>query len=280
MEKMSREEYIAMFGLEAGEAMFEQQERASAGSGQREPFPLLKKVNDSDLGIGKFGTFVFGVQFASETNADGEKVVENPGTNIGSEFDFIPLQVAYRLKRHVEGVNGQKGKTFLSNIFLSPAGFSTAVDAQGNKIPADKEARKALDWKAIKIIGGLVKVNDTWTPIIWEVDGALYFSTNELFNKGGNKGVTDGIYSIKTKIEKNGNVKYPVVDVEKSTINASGLLDVLKANRDVTADLAIKMNKYFKDNDYSNRGNTSTSGSTQNTGTAETDAGTEGTGNW
>lgn len=246
---MSREEFISLFGEEAGIEMFNQQEAANASSGSREPFPLLKPVVDSDLGIGSFGEFVFGTTYAKDRDEDGEKVVEDAGTNLGKEFNFIICNVSYRFKRWVEGTATTKGKTEWSNIFTDMNGFKTAVDYNGNKIPGTKEGRQALGWKTIKIMAGFVEVNGTWAPVIFETGGKMYFYMNNLLDTAKNKGLLSGVVSLVTKTEKQGSTKYAVVDVAKSSFNP--LPDgFFKNNAEAIADLTIKMKAYQSDNDY------------------------------
>ena len=257
MENLSREELIAMFGIEAGEEMYKQQEAANSSSGSREPFPLLKKVVDGDLGLGKFGTFVFGTEYEKDRNADGERVVSNVGTNVGDSFDFIIVNVSYRFKRWVEGSAGKKGKTEWSNIFTDMGGFKTAVDYNGNPIPGDKEARDALNWKTVKIMGGLVKVGKDWAPVIFEVDGKMYFSLNNLVDKAKNKGLLGCVCHIVTKTEKQGSTKFTVIDTEKSSYTEEGFMEILKANSPAVSDITIKMKAYQSDNDYKAKAKTS-----------------------
>lgn len=253
MENMSREELIAMFGVEAGEEMYKQQSSANSSGGSREPFPLLKKVVDADLGLGKFGTFVFGTEFEKDRDANGERIISNVGTNVGDSFKFIIVNVSYRFKRWVEGSAGKKGKTEWSNIFTDMNGFKTAVDYNGNPIPDNKPARDALGWKTVKIMGGLVEVNGTWSPVILEVDGKMYFSINELLDKAPNKGLLGCVCNIVTKTEKQGSTKYTVIDTDKSSYVVEGIHDILKANRETVTDITIKMKAYQSDNDYKSK---------------------------
>lgn len=251
MENMSREELIAMFGVEAGEEMYKQQESANASGGSRAPFPLLKKVVDGDLGLGKFGTFVFGTEFEKDRDSNGERVIANTGTNVGDSFEFVIVSVAYRFKRWVEGAGkDKKGKTEWSNIFTDMNGFKTAVDYNGNTIPDNKQARDALGWRTVKIMGGLVKTDKGWEPVIFEVDGKMYFTINELLDKAPNKGLLGCIVKIATKTEKQGSTKFTVIDVEKSSFTVEGIHEFLKENRANVTDIVVKMKAYQADNDY------------------------------
>jgi len=259
MENMSREELIALFGLEAGEEMYKQQTAANVTGGSREPFPLLKKVVDGDLGLGKFGTFVFGTEFEKDRDANGDKVISNFGTNVGDSFRFIILNVSYRFKRWVEGAGkDKKGKNEFSNIFTDMNGFKTAVDYNGNPIPDNKQARDALGWRTVKIMGGLVEVSGEWKPVIFEVDGKMYFTVNELLDKAPNKGVIGCICNFATKTEKQGSTKFTVIDVEKSSWTTDGIQDILRDNKETVTDMAIKMKAYQADNDYKNKAKNTT----------------------
>ena len=256
METMSREELIAMFGLEAGEEIYKQQQAANSTGGSKEPFPLLKKVVDADLGLGKFGSFVFGVEYAKDRDDNGDKVVENKGINVGDTFKFVTVSVAYRFKRWVEGAGkDKKGQTQWSNIFTDMQGFKTAVDYNGNAIPDTKEARQALGWKTVKIMAGLVEADGKWYPVLFEADGKLYATLNNVLAKAPAKGLLDSIVTIVTKTEKQGSTKFTVVDEDKSTIDTN-VLSVISANKDVVSDIAVKMMKYVKDNDYKASKNT------------------------
>lgn len=251
MENMSREELIAMFGIEAGEEMYAQQQAANTTGGSREPFPLLKKVVDGDLGLGKFGTFVFGVELEKDRDANGEKVIANVGTNVGDSFKFVIISVAYRFKRWVEGAGkDKKGKTEWSNIFTDMNGFKTAVDYNGNSIPDNKAGRDVLGWKTVKIMSGLVETAKGWEPVIFEVDGKMYFTINELLDKAPNKGLLGCVISISTKTEKQGSTKFTVIDTEKSSWSAEGIQEVLKANRETVTNIVVKMKAYQAENDY------------------------------
>jgi len=258
MENMSREELIALFGIEAGEEMYKQQTAANITGGSREPFPLLKKVVDGDLGLGKFGTFVFGTEFEKDRDANGERVIANVGTNVGDSFKFIIVNVSYRFKRWVEGAGKEKkGKNEFSNIFTDMSGFKTAVDYNGNPIPDNKQGRDALGWRTVKIMGGLVEVNGVWKPVIFEVDGKMYFTINELLDKAPNKGLLGCVCNIFTKTEKQGSTKFTVIDTEKSSFTVDGIHEVLKANKADVSDITIKMKAYQADNDYKNKAKTS-----------------------
>lgn len=276
METMSREELIALFGVEAGEEMYAQQNALNTSGGVREPFPLLKKVVDGDLGIGKFGTFVFGLEYDKDRDANGDKVITNVGTNIGDTFDFIIVHNSYRFKRWVEGAGkDKKGKTEWSNIFTDMSGFKTAVDYNGNPIPDNKEARAALGWKTVRIMGGLVKTDKGWEPVIFEIDGKMYFTFNDVIDKAPNKGLLGCVVHLVTKTEKQGSTKYTVVDTEKSSFTAEGIFDIIKVNKDVIADVTLKMKAYQSDNDYKAK----SGGTSGATGTANTAVDSDDT-NW
>lgn len=248
---MSREELIAMFGIEAGEEMYKQQTAANASGGSREPFPLLKKVVDGDLGLGKFGTFVFGVEYAKDRDEKGERVIENFGTNVGDSFKFVIVAVAYRFKRWVEGAGkDKKGKTEWSNIFTDMNGFKTAVDYNGNRIPDNKAGRDALGWKTVKIMSGLVETKNGWEPVILEVDGKMYFTINEMLDKAPNKGLLGCIANIVTTTEKQGSTKFTVVDIAKSSWSVDGLQAIIKENKETVTDIVVKMKAYQGENDY------------------------------
>lgn len=250
MENLTREQLIAMFGIEAGEEIYAQQQAANSTGGSGTPYPLLKKVVDADLGLGKFGSFVFGVEYAKDRNDSGERVVENPGINVGDTFKMVIVSVAYRFKRWVEGAGkDKKGKTEWSNIFTDMQGFKTAVDYNGNKIPDNKEARDALGWKTVKIMASLVEHEGKWYPVIFEADGKLYFSLNNVLASARSKGVLDSVITLATKTEKQGSTKYTVIDEAKSSLD-SNIMPVITANAEIVAEIALKMKAYVKDNDY------------------------------
>ena len=246
--EFTREELVALFGEEAGAIMFAQQEESKGSGGSlRTPFPLLKKVTDGDLGLGKFGSFVFGVELAKEKEKDGSRAILNVGTNVGEEFELVIVAVGYRFKRWVEST----GKTEWSNIFTDMEGFKNAVTYSGQTIPGDKEKRTEQGWKTVKIMGCLVKAGKSWEPVVLEIDGKLYFTFNDLIDKAPGKGVLSTIVKVKTATEKKGTTKYTVIDVENSSFTTGTThLPIITENREKIADISVKMKAYFDANDY------------------------------
>lgn len=258
MENFTYEELVSMLGKESADIMQAQLDAANSSGGSSIPFPLLKKVADSDAGLGAFGTFVFGTKFAKEKDASNQLVVEDAGTNIGKDFELMICNVSYRYKRWDE----VKQRTERSNIFTDMAALDSVIDYSGNLLPSRKDSvddgkgkgtktnsRKRAGWKMVKIIGGLVKHNGSWESIIFEIDGTMYFSMNEVLDKTLNKGLLSGIVSIVTKTEKQGSTKYTVVDVEKSSF--ANLPDgFFKANAVAISNITKEMKKYQESEQY------------------------------
>lgn len=258
MENLSYEELVNLFGEDVAKEMIAQRDAQNGSGGNSMPFPLLKKVSDPDSELGAFGTFVFGVKFAKERDEDGEKIVEDKGTNIGKEFRFAPINVKFRYKQYVKAEN----KTNWSNVFDSIGDMDNAVDFRGNPLPSrhvkavdsegrDSDARRVAGWKMVKIVTGLVEVDGKWVPITWEVDGSMYFSYGELTGKLTNQGNINSILNIKTKMEKSGTTKYPVIDCKKSTVETYDL-DFFKIDgvKDNIADITTKMKEFTEGNQY------------------------------
>ena len=247
MENMTLEQLIATFGEEVGKQMHAQM-TAGQGGGAGAPFPFLKKVSTHGSEVGVFGDFAFGVK--TEKDQAGNKTIVDKGTNVGTSFEFIIVNVCYRYTLWDEG----KQKSYRSNIFTSLDGIKTAVDSYtGKALPTSKDAKKAAGWKLNRINAGLVRANSKaeWTPVIWETAGTLYFTLGEVVGKQANGGLLSGVVKIATKLDSKGSTQYSVIDVAKSSFGALPKdLFTNDATKTALSDITTKMTEYQKSNQY------------------------------
>lgn len=218
MENMTQEQLIATFGQEVGAQMWSQMQ-ASSGGGNQSPFTFVKKVATHGSELGEFGDFCINVK--TEKQPDGTRVITDKGTNLGSSFEFIIVNVSYKYKRWDE----VKEKTEQSNMFETLDGIKTAVNVYtGVPLPESKEAKKAkgVEWKLVRINAGLIRKNGRaeWTPVIWETDGKLYFTLGDAVGNQPNGGLMSGVLKLVTVLESKGSTQYPVIDVKASTFGA------------------------------------------------------------
>ncbi len=73
--------------------------------------------------LATLGTFLYGIK--TEKDAEGNKTVIEKGTNVGKDFEFLLVNVAYRYTLWDEA----KGKGLRSNVFKTLDGIKTAVDS-------------------------------------------------------------------------------------------------------------------------------------------------------
>lgn len=238
MAALTFEEKVALFGEDVARAM-QETEAAQKGSGVGIPYDILKNVSDIASELGQFGEFIYGTK--KEKQPDGTYKVVEAGTNIGKEFNFIPVSIAYRYKKW----DAKANKNFMSSIFMNASDGDTATDSNGNRLPAGKDAKRDAGWKMVKIVAGLVskKDKDPWVPVVWEIGGKMFFTYNNIANKLPSP-VIGGIVKIKTKFEKQGSTTYSVVDEATSTI-APLPADFLTNNRQIIGEMTIKMKEFF-----------------------------------
>lgn len=246
-EELSLEQLIATFGEEVGKQMYGQLSANKGGGGA--PFPYLKKVSTHGSAAGAFGDFVYGVK--TEKDPAGKKTIVDKGTNLGTEFEFIIVNVCYRYTLWDEG----KQKSYRSNIFNSLDGIKTAVDSYtGKPLPASKEDKKAADWKLNRINTGLVRKNSKspWVPVIFETSGTMYFTLGELLKPHANGGLLAGIAHLKMTLDSKGSTQYSVVDVANSSFVAPLPITIFSnaETKDMISDITTKMTEYQKQNQY------------------------------
>jgi len=248
MNGMTKEELISTFGEEVGNQMHEQMNASSGGSGA--PFTFLKKISDHDSELGNWGDHVIGIK--TEKNDDGVKVITDKGTNLGASFDIFVVNVGYQYSRW----DDVKERSETSNSFTDiVSGIKGAVNSfTGEPLPASKEAKKEKDWKMNKVMGVLVRkdAKSPWTAAIYEISGKTYFTFGELTNNKPNKGLMDGIYTLKFLKEKKGSTTFTVIDTEKSKFEKTpagffGDEDV----RTLAGEITTKMTDYRQTQQYS-----------------------------
>lgn len=238
MAGLTYEEKVALFGEDVANAM-QETEAAQKSGGITVPYTSLKVILDITSELGGYGEFVFGVD--KEKQQDGTWAIKDKGTNVGKEFQFIPVTSAYRYTKW-DAVNN---KTLRSTIFMNAADGDTAFDHTGARMPSGKEAKKEQKWAMVKIVAGFIRKNAkaTWTPVIWEIKGKTFFTYNNVANQLSSP-ILGGILNIKTKFEKNGNITYTVIDDKTSTVEKLPD-DFLTQNRQVIGEMTIKMKEYF-----------------------------------
>mgnify|MGYP003585073246 CR=1 FL=1 len=238
MAALTFEEKVALFGEDVARAM-QETESAQKGSGVSIPYSILKNISDMGNESGQFGEFVYGVK--KEKQPDGQYKVVDVGTNIGKEFNFIPVSIAYRYRRW----DAKANKNYVSSIFMNASDGDMATDSNGNRLPAGKEAKKEAGWKMVKMVAGLVNKKDKepWVPVLWEISGKMFFTYNNVANKLPNP-VIGGIVKIKTKFEKQGSTTYTVIDETGSSIGTLPA-DFLTNNRQIIGEMTIKMKEFF-----------------------------------
>lgn len=245
--EMTQEQLIATFGEEVGKQMYTQMQASSGGN--RAPFTFVKKVYKHTDPLGKFGDFLINVE--TEKGDGGEYVVTNKGTNLEDSFEFLIVNVSYRYSKYVEATE----KTYKSNIFETLDGIKTAVDmSNGKPLPETKEEKKADGWKLVRINAGLIRKNSKakWTPAIWEVKGALYYSLGELINGQPGNGLLSGIVKAKFEIKEKGTTLYVVVKGDESSF-APLPKDLFSKDetKEMLSDITKKMTEYRKGAQYS-----------------------------
>lgn len=244
MEELSYEELVATLGQETADIIQEQRDAAKGTGGSSLPFTFLQKVSDV-LGneLGAFSEFVVGAEKSKQD--DGSYAWTNTGTNLGKEFQFVVVNVCYYYKRYVEGAgkNGA-GKTFTSNIFKSLGEISSAVDYNGNPLPATKEAKREAKWKLVRMNAGVVRktAKDAWIPCIWEVDGTMLFGFNNVVDSAANGGLLGGVLNIKTSHAKKGATPFVIID-ESSELKPLPK-DFFTKDAAVISDITTKMKAY------------------------------------
>jgi len=246
--QMSIEQLTSIFGAETAAVMFAQMNNASSGS--KAPFPFLKKVAVHGTELGNFGDFVYGTTY--EKDASGERQIVDKGTNIGTEFEMVIVNVVYRYTKW-DAINN---KSLRSNMFTDlKAGIAGAVDiSTGAPLPSTKDEKKAEGWKLNKIITGLVRADSKspWTSVTFEANGKLYFTLGELTNNMKPSEVMGGVLKLSFKLESKGSTQYSVVDVEKSSV--APLPKDFWTNEEITSQLSAitsKMKEYADSQQYS-----------------------------
>lgn len=247
MENLSREDLVAILGEEAANEIIAQRDSANTTSG-KVPFTFLNKIADAfGNELGAFGEFVYGVEKGKDDK--GSTVITNKGTNVGKNFEYINVSSCFYYKKFVPATtkDGQ-GKVYSSNILRSLADLDKAVDGLGNPLPKNKEEKKALGWKVVRMNAGLVRkdAKSPWEPVIWEVDGSMLFGYNNVASKdtSGGRGTLSGIMKISTGMEKQGQIAYVVID-EKASTYAPLPKDFFKDNAAAISDITLKMKEYI-----------------------------------
>lgn len=238
MAALTFEEKVALFGEDVARVM-QDTEEAQKGSGVGIPYDILKNIADIGNELGQFGEFVYGTK--KEKQPTGDWKVTVAGTNVGKEFDFIPVSVAYKYQRW----DAKANKNHRSSIFMNATEGDLAVDSNGKRLPAGKEAKKEAGWKMVKIVAGLLRkgVKDTWHPVMWEISGKMFFTYNSVANKLPSQ-VIGGIIKVITKFEKQGSTTYTIIDEVASTTEP--LPDnFITNNRQIIGEMTIKMKEYF-----------------------------------
>ena len=248
MENMTLEQLIATFGDVVGKQMHAQM-AAGNGGGNKAPFTFVKKVATHGSELGSFGDFCINVE--TEKNDAGERVITSPGTNLGTAFAFLIVNVSYRYRRW----DAIKERTVQSNIFQTLDGIKTAVNVyDGKPLPATKEAKKEAEWKLVRINAGLIRKNSkaAWEPVIWETDGKMYFTLGEVVGSQPNGGLLSGVLKANTVLESKGSTQYPVID--KATSSFGPLpkdLFTKEATVTLLGDITTKMTDYCKGAQFS-----------------------------
>lgn len=248
MTNMTYEQLVATFGPEVAKQM-QAQMTANIGGGNRAPFPFLKKVSTYGSELGNFGEFIYGTE--KEKQADGTYAITNKGTNLGTSFEFIIVNVAYRFRQWDE----EKQRNLFSNMFENVGDIKKAVDLKtGAPIEQSKEVRKKVGIKLVRVNAGLIRKDSksAWEPVIWETDGKLYYSLGELIGARPNKGWLDTLIQISTKIESKGSTSFPVIDLTKSKC-ADLPKDLFTAaeTKALISDITKKMTEWRDANQYS-----------------------------
>lgn len=248
MNNMTREELIATFGEETGNMMFDQMAGNSGGGGA--PFSFIKKISDHDSELGKWGEHVVNVK--TEKNDNGEKIVTDPGVNLGTSFDIFVVNIGYQYSRW----NDEKERTETSNAFTDiVSGIASAVNSySGEPLPASKEDKKAADWKMKKVMGVLVRkdAKSEWIPAIYEVSGKTYYTFGVLTDNKPSKGLMDGIYTLKFVKEKKGSTTFTIIDTTKAEFTPRPA-DFFQDDsvRTLSGDLTTKMTEWRASQQYS-----------------------------
>jgi hypothetical protein len=266
MENMTLEQLIATFGPEVGKQMFEQMSAASGG-GNRAPFTYLKKVSTHGSELGAFGDFVYGVE--TEKQADGTRAVTDTGTNLGTSFEFIIVNVAYRYRKWDAAANNGKGRNLQSNIFTDLKQINTpggVVDVfSGKPLPKTKEEKKEADWSLVRINTGLVRADakSPWVPVIFETSGSLYFTLGNVIGNQLHGGLLSGIAKLTMKLASKGSTQFSVVNEEKSSFEPLPkdfwTDDNIKA---MLSDITLKMADYASQGQYTGSAAAATTGTT------------------
>lgn len=249
MENMTLEQLIATFGAEVGQQMFDQMNASNSG-GNKAPFTFIKKIAQHGSELGAFGEYAVGVE--TEKQPDGTRAVTNKGTNLGTDFEFIIVNVGYKYRKWDQAANNGKGRTLQSNMFASLDGIKTAVNAfTGKPLPTSKEDKKADEWKLTRINAGLVRKNSksAWTQCIWEVDGSLYFTLGEVVGNQRNGGLMSGIVKVQTKLDSKGATQFSVIDVDASEFVEKNIFEDKKVTP-LLGDITTKMSEYRDRSQY------------------------------
>ncbi len=248
MENMTQEQLIATFGQEVGAQMWSQM-NASSGGGNQAPFTFVKKVATHGSELGSFGDFCINVK--TEKQTDGTRAVVDKGTNLGTSFEFIIVNVSYKYRRWDE----VKQKTVQSNMFETLDGIKTAVDVYtGEPLPETKQAKKDAEWKLVRVNAGLIRKNSKsdWEPVIWETDGTIYFTLGEVVGNQPNGGLMSGIVKVVTKLDSKGATQFSVIDVEKSKFSPlpKDFFSPDGPTAPMIKDITTKMGEYRKGAQY------------------------------
>jgi hypothetical protein len=218
MNEMTLEQLIATFGEETGKQLHAQL-TAGNGGGSQAPFTFLKKIASHGSELGAFGEFVVGVK--TEKQTDGTRTVTDAGINLGTDFEFVIVNIGYKYRKWDQAANNGKGRSLSSNIFTKLDQIASAVDSySGTPVPKSKEDKKEAGWKLVRINAGLVRkdAKSDWVQAIWETDGKLYFTLGEVIGQRSDNGLLAGVLSIHTKLESKGATQFSVIDVAKSNL--------------------------------------------------------------